>query len=487
MKTPLRYERRSSGFWACAPRIAPATSIVAASVVFCTPAYADLDDLLFKNPIERAAASANQATYDMLTGGATPTCLPDATSPTGSCTGLVFQTFENLRELVETANGLTPGNQGSTRYSLFLDQENLGFALRWTAAEELAAQGSSATQFSNNQLNSLASRISALRFGARGASGAGASADSEGIASRWGIFVDGSYGFGRKDDTSDPYQESGTNGSEDAFDYDGQEITFGVDYRLSDAVVVGGLAGYTERTIDFDSTESIVDGGIDVQGESLILFGMWESDRFYLSGSLGGQWLQYDLTRRITYPSLNPLVASADVTKVSATDSTAITGTFGAGFTHNVRAFSFELYLNGDYQDIKIDGFNETGTEGFELDYGDQDIKSFDLAAGIQLHYALITRLGVIVPFLRGEFHRELENDERNISAVYAALPTGSVISKENFNLATEQPDEEYQLAAAGFSVVLPRGLQGFLQYQQIFGLDGIDDEVIAGGFRFEF
>jgi uncharacterized protein YhjY with autotransporter beta-barrel domain len=467
--------------------MAPAASIVAASAIFCTPAYADLDDLLFQNPIEAAAASANQATYNMLTGGPTPTCQQDITVPTGACTGNVFVNFERVRELVETANGLTPGNQGSTRYSLFLDQENLGFALRWTAAEELAAQGSSATQFSNNQLNSLASRISALRFAARRASGGGASADSEGIASRWGAFIDGSFGYGRKDDTSDPFVESGTNGNEDAFDFDGQEVTLGVDYRLSDAAVVGALVGYTERTIDFDSTVSIVDGGIDVEGESLMLFGMWDSDRFYLSGSIGGQWLQYDLTRNITYPSLNPLIASIDVTKHSDTDSTAITATFGAGFTYNVSAFGIELYVNGDYQDIKVDGFSEGGSEGFEFQYGSQDIKSFDVAAGMELEYVLGTRFGVVVPYLRGEFHRELENDQRSISAVYAALPGGSKGGMEDFGLKTDNPDDEYLLAAAGFSVVLPGGLQGYLQYQKVFDLDTFDDQAITGGFRFEF
>src|SRR5882757_9964471 len=70
------------------------------------------------NALERAAARANQATYNQLltTCGAGQNCTPG---------DLVV--FQNTRELVETANELL-GN-GSTQFSLGLDSEGLGFAL----------------------------------------------------------------------------------------------------------------------------------------------------------------------------------------------------------------------------------------------------------------------------------------------------------------------------------------------------------------------
>jgi uncharacterized protein YhjY with autotransporter beta-barrel domain len=478
--------------------------------IVAAPALADLNSLTFDSPIEQAAARANQAAYDQLTTPAganeTPICPASTRVETGACTGTVFATFERTRELVETANELT--GSGPTQFSLGLDQENLGFALRWTAAEELAAQGSSATQFSNSQLNSLASRISALRFGARGgrsgaynaqrsngmwasngsgALGGGASGDDSSIATRWSAFVDGSFGYGSKDDTSRPFSTSGSTGSEDGFDFDGQEVSAGADYRLTDAIVVGVLFGYTDRTIDFDSRVSIVDGRIDSKGQSVMAYALWENNRFYVSGSLGGQWLDYDLTRRITYPSLNPLVASIDVTALSDTSSTTLTSTLNAGVTFNARGFGFEPYVKLEYQDISIDGFTERGSTGFEFNYGKQDLKSFEGGAGFKLQYTITPRFGVIVPYLRGEFRKEFENDSRRISAVYAGLPSGGVTGTENFNLATDQPDDEYVLGAAGASVVLPHGWQGFIQYQQVFDLDTFEDRAITGGIRLEF
>ena len=56
-----------------------------------------------------------------------------------------------------------------------------------------------------------------------------------------------------------------------------------------------------------------------------------------------------------------------------------------------------------------------------------------------------------------------------------------------NFALTTDAPDDQFLLASAGFSLVLKHGLQGFLQYQQIFELDTYEDHAITGGFRFEF
>jgi uncharacterized protein YhjY with autotransporter beta-barrel domain len=472
-------------------------------------AQADLTDpeiLTPLNPLEELAAQANQTAFNLITadpdgpnGPLTPVCDPDQRVAAGACTGNVFAAFENIRELVHTSNELV-GN-GPTTFSLGLDIEGLGFALRWTAAEELAAQGSTATEFSNSQLHSLASRISALRFGARGFRtvanrsgsdtrvvraenaplGGGAAADTDSIAKRWGGFIDGSFGYGRKDDTTF------ASAFEDAFDYDGQEVTVGLDYRLTDNFVLGAIGGYSEKEVDFDSTASIVDGGIKSEGESFIAYALWESERFFVSGSVGGQWLNHELTRRIVYPSLNPLVESVDFTAHSDSDSTSVLATFGAGFDARWGAFGLGPYVKGDYQDITIDGFSEATAGGFELTYGDQDIKSFDTALGVRLQYVLLPKFGVIVPYLRGEYHKQLEDDPRAINSVYEGLTAQAGFGSTNFAIPTDERDDEYYVVSGGFSVVLKNGLQGFIQYQEVLELDTITDSVITGGFRMEF
>jgi hypothetical protein len=55
------------------------------------------------------------------------------------------------------------------------------------------------------------------------------------------------------------------------------------------------------------------------------------------------------------------------------------------------------------------------------------------------------------------------------------------------FSIPTDKPDNNYMVVAGGASAVLPHGLQGFLQYQQIFGEKPYMDRTVSGGVRWEY
>lgn len=451
------------------------------------------------NALERAAASANQATYNLLVAA--------CGQGQGTCSAGERVVFENTRELVETANELL--GSGSTQFSLGLDAEGLGFALRWTAAEELAAQGSATTKFAANQLSALATRIAVLRVGTRGVRRAsndtsdgdvlvasaprisyyagGASADAEFQFDRWGGFVDGSYGYGSKAPTD----------LEDAFDFDGQEATVGVDYRFGNSLVAGLIVGYSDKEVDFDSARSIVDGGVKSQGYSGIVYAMLEGESTYLSASIGYQQLKHDVTRRITYPSQNPTVAAVDSTATSSSDSDSFLATLGAGYAWRFGAFSIEPAIEVSYSDTSVNAFTErsvdnlnpsAGNDPFDMRVGKQSFESLDVAPGLKLQYVWTPTFGVVIPYLTGRYHRELSDDARTITAQYAdAISQIGSVAGTNFAVSTDQPDKAYYTAAGGVTLVLPHGLNGFLQYLKVFELDHYSDAVITGGFRFEF
>lgn len=450
------------------------------------------------NALERAAARANQATYNQLAG-------PCANGVGPQCSDGDLSVFEETRELVETANELL--GSGSTRYSLGLDAEGLGFALRWTAAEEMAGQGSATTRFAASQLSSLATRLSVLRWGVSGlrsvrnvtdddrdillaaaarSLGSGASADVPDDFNRWGSFIDASYGYGSKDPTD----------LEDAFDFDGEEITVGVDYRFTPSLVAGAIVGYSAKEIDFDSSLSIVDGGIKSDGFSGLLFGMWEGANAYASLSVGYQVLTHDTTRRITYPSQNPSVQSVDSTARSKADSGTVMATANAGYSWRLGAFSIDPALDVVYSDTTIDAFTETsvdnlrgaGNDPFNLHVAEQSIESFDVSPSIKLQYVFTPSFGVIIPYVVGRYHFELSDDAHVISTRYAdALGQLFGSSDTDFAVSTDIPDDEYYTLAGGFTVVLPHGLNGFVQYLEVFDFDAYSDSVITAGFRFEF
>ena len=405
-----------------------------------------------------------------------------------------------------TANELL--GTGDTSFSLGLDIDGLGFALRWTAAEEIAAQGSMTTEFAASQLSALSARVAALRWGisgprltgvheadgsirvARSGSlplGGGASADAELVYSRWSWFLDGAFGYGDKDPTD----------LEDAFDFDGQEITFGVDYRFSPMLAAGAMVGYSTKEVDFDSSRSVVDGRIKTDGYSGIAYALLEGERAYLNGSLGFQRLSHDSRRRITYPSQNPLIPAVDSLATGSTESDTLLATLGAGYAFRWGAFSIEPSLGLDYVDAKVDGFRETSVDNtsngspedpFDLQIGDQDIESLDGSAGLQLQYVFTPRFGVVVPYVSGRYHHELLDDVRRVSALYADA-LGQLIQTidADFNVPTDPPDEDYYTVAAGTTVVLAGGLMGFVQYMKVLDLEDYSDAVITGGMRYEF
>jgi uncharacterized protein with beta-barrel porin domain len=445
------------------------------------------------NGLEIAAAASNDAAY----GALLKVCGGNAAGgPT--CSGNQLLLFDRLRELEDTANGLL--GRGETTFSLRLGAQALGFALRWTAPEEYAAQGSLTTKFANSQLTTMANRFSALRFAtqirlARGDSpdsddgtrlsyyssgtmqGGAAGADGSAFpSSSWGAFANGSYSAGSKAATT----------FEDAFNYNDTEYSAGADLRLNAHTVVGLLAEHTIKHVNFNSSESIVDGGIQGQGYGVLLYVQWEGDAAYVNGSVGIQHLSLDTRRSITYPSLNPQIPSVDETSTSSTTANSWIGTVGTGYPFHWGGFSVEPYVNGQYVHTEIADFTEHDGNGFDIAVGSQAIPSLTAALGLKLQQAFLPPFGVIVPYIYGEYRHEFMQNSRTVDSQYAdaglAVGAGS-----GFNLPTDAPTRNYYAAGAGLTLVLKHGLQGFVQYVKIFDLANYSDYVASGGIRYEF
>jgi uncharacterized protein with beta-barrel porin domain len=461
------------------------------------------------NALERLSATANQASYNALTSNPSASiyCNPQLVGPSGTCSSAVFLVFSNLRDLVQTANALLANGQ-PTRYSLNIDAQGLGDALRWTAAEELSAPGTAATQFTNSQFASISSRITALRFGATGFSvadmpvqpsgepvvaavephqlGGGASADGAdiGTVSRWGGFLNGSFGWGNRAPSV----------LEDAFAYDSRSATLGVDYRFNRRLVLGAAAGYTNQRIDFNSALSVVGGGIHSDGGSVQVFALYDWDSgAYASASLGAQRSSYDSTRLITYPSQNIAVPSVDALATGATHSDAFTGTFELGWSFARKALSFEPYVSGDYQHIRLAGFRESSVNiggpdsgdpaGFDFDYAGQRITLLDSALGVRLQYSYSPRFGVAVGYVKAEYHHLFDNNPGTVISSYNAI-AGSGAA---FDIPSDKPDSDFFQFAVGSSFVFAHGIQAFLQYQTSAGITNVSTHLISAGFRGAF
>ena len=484
--------------------------------------------LAYANDVENAAAIANQSVFEALDASCNPNGIFDtepepAVPPLGTgCNEDRFFVYLNSRELVHTANEIR--GSGATIASLGQNLEGLGLALRWTAAEELAAQGSMATEFANGQLSNLAARMTALRFGVGGfgitnlyrmrpdrdrllastepvsEDGGAAGAGSRETYGRWSGFLNGSFGYGDKEPTP----------LEDAFDFDGSEITLGVDYRIRSNIVLGGILGLSEQAIDFDeaaSRVSVVDGNVESEGTSVIAFALFQGEQLTLSGSIGAQTLDYDVVRNIKYPSFNPNLESANSIANSHPEATVRTTTFSVGYAFGGQKATLEPFFNLEHVDATVDAFAEersinrlsdsSESKRFDLAISEQNIGSLDATFGLRFQYVVTPRFGMIVPYFSLEAHRELEDDARTIKAGYAAIE--DILGRDEFVVPTDAPDESYSVASFGASVALRGGRQrradgpiagnltAFLQFKSVNGLLYYNDTVATGGFRYVF
>ena len=435
--------------------------------------------------LDRQAAIANDAAFASLQaicGTASPS------APSSSCSGATLNLYDHLRELEDNANELLQ-NSGETQYSLHLSPVGMANALQWTAPEEYAAQGSITSRFANSQAELLSDRFAALRFATQqfqladgsiwrpsddiGALGGSAGADSEEASfGRWSAYANGGFGSGQKDPTA----------FEDAFFFDDTQASAGMDVRLSDLLVVGVMAGHLEQRVDFNSAESIVDGSVRGNGQSGLLYAQLDWRNAYLDLAGGVQHMTLHTTRRITYPSNNPLIPSIDETSFSDTGATSWIATLGTGYTFQYRGFSANPYLNAQLVSTRINGFTEYNGSGFNIDVPSQSIESLEADLGLKLEYVLLNRFGVLIPYVYGEYRHQFRDGSRDIASSYAA-GTGGV----DFNLPTDAAPRYYYVVGGGASAVLKHGVQGFVQYLDVLHYQNYTDHVISGGIRLEF
>jgi uncharacterized protein with beta-barrel porin domain len=438
--------------------------------------------------LEYDAAVANDAAYAQLL----PVCGTQSTAgAASSCGGATRLLFNQLRALEDNADQFL--GRGETTYSLRLDPQGLGAALRWTAPEEYAAQGAVATRFANSQAAVLNNRFAALRFatllhaardGARDGDAevmalndapltGGAGGEDAVSFGRLSVFANGSFGTGVKDPTT----------FEDAFSFDDTEASIGADYRLSRHWVIGLMAGHTERRVDFNSELSVVAGSMRGNGQGALIYFQYDTDAFYANGSFGVQHLTLDTTRKITYPSNNPLVPSVNDTSLSDTGAQTITATLGAGYIFHYRSFSAGPYVNGQYSKVRINAFTERSGEGFDFDVAAQNIHSAEIAAGLKLQFVLLPPFGVIVPYVYGEYRHQFSDAARIVDSTYSASSSNAA----QMTLPTDPAPGHYFVVGGGGSVVLPYGLQGFMQYMRVLDYTNYSDHVVSGGIRWEF
>jgi outer membrane autotransporter protein len=379
--------------------------------------------------------------------------------------------------------------------------QNTASALRQITPEIATKANFTIRRGGERQVRNLGSRISALRAGVRGLSfqdldwriddqslsvallmdayeygrqsGAGASADNALLTSKLGVFVTGSIGTGKKNETD---KESG-------FDFDTYGLTIGADYRITQQFVLGSALGYIDAQTELDNNA----GDLDTQGYSLSFYGTYyHAQNYFLDFAATYGSNNFDQKRRIDY-QLNGL---ADVSQdLSADYDGDLYSLFvGSGYEFNRGEWAFGPRFDLEYLRSNVDEFTEEASYpnedggGWATRVSDTKQTWLTFNFGGKVTYTYSAPWGVMLPYARLDWLHEFKDDAQTNTAYFVDDLNGNAIE-----ITTDDPDRDYMRLRIGTSMQFKNGIAGFIDYDTLLANSQWSHHNISLGMRMVF
>jgi len=523
---------------------------VRATVVLCLTAAAGLSAQdsqaatplsdLVDNPANGASANVRAAgdavqgmcSYLVNTKGYTPRTVPGVSTPSE------LDLFLRCNELVQTAATLQGGSAQANFRSLGLNQAQLFGALQQVTGEEVAAQGSLATQVPAGQFANIGSRLNALRYGtfnaamrgrasalnwgtsgiddtyhyapdtggnryftrdggaaqflhtgmysADGAASGGtapstaAKNEEAAVPNPWGVFAEGTYNFGKRDQSS----------GEDGYDFKARSVTAGIDYNFGSAVA-GVSIGYDKYKADFRADGVNLSGGdAQVKGTSGSLFGAWFSDNWTLNGIASYGTLKTDVTRVASYPSLGTCTNCGVQNRIFSGSPNGSDLAVGATAGYDLTAGSWNLSptLSLNYRRVKVDAYDESEfdppgtTGGLAMHFDSQTIDSLRSVLGISASRPFSESFGVISPNFSLQWQHEYKDQSRTINTAYLVDITETGAGK--IAVQTAGAAKDFGIVGVGLTALFSHRLQAYVTYERLVGVSYLTSNSISVGVR---
>jgi outer membrane lipase/esterase len=198
-------------------------------------------------------------------------------------------------------------------------------------------------------------------------------------------------------------------------------LSVGGDIRLSDKLLAGASADFTENKGDFGN------GGYKLNQTSATVYVGYGEGPWYAGATLGAADLDYgDVHRNIT-------LGAATRAESGNTRGWTMTGRLLGGYWFNAGDWVHGPTAKYTYQEITVRGFQEQGSSSTTMSYDQQERKSSILSVGWQAS----GRIANIRPYAKVTWEYEMENDVRLVSA-------GVYGMNGRFSMPAYQPDDNW-------------------------------------------
>jgi len=263
---------------------------------------------------------------------------------------------------------------------------------------------------------------------------------------------------------------------ESGFDRDTVGGTIGADYLFRNGLVLGTAVSYAHEFGNYDG----IAGGFDHDAYGILVYGsVVPLSNMFVDVVAGYTRKDYSFDRRVSVTS-----ATVNFSGPTSGDTTGNEFKFGlnTGYDFLLGPFTVGPRVGVLYRETTIEGFRESGRTGAELDYDNQNIQSLTTMAGVYGSVAISTGFGVIVPQATAEYVHEFLDDQRSVGFRLVQDP-----AQNRFLYQTDLPDRDYVNLGVGVSMVLPNGMQPFLNFREMLAYRDRSSHTVTLGLRVPF
>lgn len=308
--------------------------------------------------------------------------------------------------------------------------------------------------------------------------------ESAELKKRWGVFLNGTGEILDRDRTA----------FADGFDSTVKGISGGADYRVGQQWIVGAAVAYRNNSGDFDGGGEFDN---DSTGASLyVSFTPMENSFVDVAASYASK--SYEVHRFAHYIE----VATSDGqfrTYQGIVDSDTDGSEQGVhalfGYDFSLGRVTIGPRLGVDWTHTEVDGYSESGggsatvtgttrgAAGLALIYEDQEVDSLQSKVGAQASIPINLSSSVLMIQGNVDYLHEFDNDQRFVNVRFLQDLRAN---PRTFQFQTDEPVRDYFKVGASFILVLPFGLQPFLNLQGMVGNEQFDNYAATLGVRFE-
>ena len=278
-----------------------------------------------------------------------------------------------------------------------------------------------------------------------------------------------------------------------SYDLDQQAAEFGIDYRINDALTVGGWLFWEDSELDFvadlqgrNFTPAAGRAGtLDTEtwGATLFLSSSL-GEHMFLDASLSYGVSDIDASRNSVFQESNRNIPQTNVFTAASSDGDELLLTSTVGYQQALGAWTLTPFVGLTYIESNTDSYQESDLSNSGLamafDKAEQNLTLGQV--GVYLNRAILLDSFVLVPQLRLEYVAELDADDPSSRSSFLNDSSGSQYRIDSDPAENDRFDIAFSLIG-----VFPGGFFPYIEYQITRGDSDLERERVAAGIRYNF